>query len=132
MRQQPFRPRDSANRISQTYNDGLVEIYAVEDGAKPGYQPKLKLVPKGVLPFEVRRLGLTRIYQSKQAQSEIEKLIRVPKTPAFEIYGQDAAMIVSGSGLYRIESTQETTDVYPTSVDLGLVRITQHPEEVEV
>lgn len=126
MRQQPYRPRE--NRISQSYNDGLVTIYSTSDGAQPGYQPRLQLTPKGVLPFEEQRLGVTRIYEARQAQSEIERVIRVPRTPAFEIFAQDAAQLVNGTRLYRIESAQTTTDVYPASVDLALSRITQRTE----
>lgn len=123
-RKAPFRPRD--DRISQTYNDGLVEVYAAEDQAKPGYQPRPGLVLKGVLSFETQRLGVTRLYTARQAQAEIEKVIRVPKTPSFTVMIQDRAKIMGQSGVtYRIDSTQDTTDVYPASVDLALVRISQ-------
>lgn len=122
----PYRPR--AESISQTYNDGLVTIYTLSDTAPAGYQPKLALTLKGTLPFQERRLGVTRIYEARQAMSEIERVIRVPRTPAFEIYAQDGAQLVSGANLYRIESAQATTDVYPASVDLALSRITQLAE----
>lgn len=122
----PYRPRTES--ISQTYNDGLVHIYALSDAAPAGYQPKLALTLKGTLPFEERRLGVTRIYEAKQAMSEIERVIRVPQTPAFDIHAQDGAQLVSGTHLYRIESAQATTDVYPASVDLALSRITQLAE----
>lgn len=126
MRQQPYRPREE--RISQSYNDGLVTVYSTSDGAQPGYQPRIVLEAKGVLPFEERRLGVTRLYEARQVQSEIERVIRVPRTPAFDIYAQDIVQLVNGAQLYRVESAQTTTDVYPASVDLALSRITQRTE----
>lgn len=122
----PFRPR--AESFSQGYHDGLVRIYAVSDGAQPGYQPQEVLILRGVLPFETRRLGVTRMYQARQAQAEIERVVRVPKTPAFPILAQDRAIVVGHDAIYRIDSVQATTDVYPASVDLGLVRISQGTE----
>lgn len=55
----PYRPN---NQVTQSYNDGVVTVYAVTDSARPGYQPKAALVqpPKAVLRYEEQRLGIQR------------------------------------------------------------------------
>ena len=57
----PSRP---LAEISQSYNDGVVTIYAETDGAEPGYQPVPTLTEKIVLRYEERRLGIQRYYQA--------------------------------------------------------------------
>lgn len=118
MRKAPYRP---SNEISQQYNDGTVRIYNVTDGAKPGYQPKEVTVLKYTLHFANRALGINRIYQSRQNQAEIVKVIRVPKV---NISPQDVAIIHDGTQ-YRIDTVQEAMGVYPPSLDLSLKAIKQ-------
>ena len=123
MRKTPFRP---SNEITQTYNSGTVDIYAVTDGAQPGYQPKKTLseMPKYSLHFEERALGIKRIYMSRQAQAEIVKVIRVPRV---NISPQDVAIIHDGTA-YEISTVQAVPDVYPPSMDLSLKHLTQNLE----
>ena len=122
MRKTPWRP---SNEITQQYNDGVVKIYAVTDGAKPGYQPDLKPELKYTLRFENRALGINRIYLSRQQQAEIEKVIRVPKV---DISTQDIAIVHDGKQ-YDIDTVQEAMGVYPASLDLSLRTVTH---EIEV
>ncbi len=117
----PNRPK---HEITQGFNDGIVEIYDVQDMAKPGYEPVEKLTKKIVLRFEEQRLGIQRIYQSKQAQVEISRVIRVPK--AGEVSPQDV-VILEGKQ-YRIDTVQKAMDVYPPCVDLALAKLEQEYE----
>ena len=64
----PNRPK---HEITQAFNDGIVTICTVCDAAKAGYAPQEKLTEKIMLRFAEQRLGINRIYQSKQAQVEI-------------------------------------------------------------
>lgn len=121
MRKAPFRP---SNEISQQFNDGLVKIYTVTDGAKPGYQPVEKVEHKFTLRFENRALGIKRIYMSRQAQSEIVKVIRVPRVA---ISPQDIAITHDGQQ-YRIDTVQDAMGVYPPALDLSLKAIEQKLE----
>lgn len=118
----PHRPD---NEITQEMNSGVVKIYSVEDSAQPGYQPKPSLTLKLTLRYEEQRLGINRLYLSRQNQAEIEKVIRVPRQDS--ISNQDVAILESGSQ-YSIDYTQTVQDVYPPCLDLSLVKVEQDYE----
>ena len=118
----PHRPD---NEITQEMNSGVVKIYSVEDSAQPGYQPKPSLTLKLTLRYEEQRLGINRLYLSRQNQAEVEKVIRVPRQDS--ISNQDVAILESGSQ-YSIDYTQTVQDVYPPCLDLSLVKIEQDYE----
>lgn len=118
----PYRPREES--ISQSYNDGLVQIYAVtSDEARPGYQPKPGLTPKGKLAFATQRVGIQRYYQAQQNQVQIEMVIRVQR--GFPITSQDVAVLVGNTEQYQIYQVQTVDEVYPPSYDLTLTKIKQ-------
>lgn len=123
MRQTPFRPDD--RQITQPYRDGVVRIYTVTDAAQPGYQPKPALTLAETLFYEERRVGLQRYYTSKQAQVQVERVIRTQTRPA--VNPQCIAVTEDGTQ-YGIELVQQLQDVYPPSMDLTLIRIAQKYE----
>lgn len=120
-RRMPYRPD---NEISQTYNDGVVTIYRQTDAAQPGYQPKPALTKKGSLPFAEMRLGVTRMYLSRQAQAEIVRVLRVQRR---NISPQDVAVTQDGMQ-YRVDAVQAVEDVWPPSVDISLQVLKQKLE----
>ena len=79
MRQTPFRPDD--RQITQPYRDGVVRIYTVTDAAQPGYQPRPALTLLETLFYQERRVGLQRYYSGKQAQVQVERVIRTQLRP---------------------------------------------------
>lgn len=117
----PNRPK---HEITQGFNDGIVEIYDVQDMAKPGYEPVEKLEEKIKLRHEEQRLGINRIYQSRQAQVEISRVIRVPNVGG--VSPQDVAILEGKQ--YRIDTVQKVMDVFPPCMDLALVKIEQEYE----
>lgn len=119
MRKAPTRPN---NDITQQYNSGVLTVCALTDIAQPGYKPIPKLDPKAVLRYEERRLGITRLYQARQNQVEIERVVRIQR--GLDISPQDVAITEDGKQ-YRIDTVQAAMDVWPPSLDLSLVRITQ-------
>ena len=121
MRKTPFRPN---NEISQQYNDGIVKIYTVTDGAKPGYQTRPQLKEKYKLAFEERALGINRLYLSRQNNAEIKRVIRVHRV---NISSQDVAITHDGIQ-YRVDTVQAVQGVYPPSLDLSLKAIEQNFE----
>lgn len=123
MRKLPFRPDD--RRITQSYRDGVVRIYTVTDAAQPGYQPKPALTLAETLFYQERRVGLQRYYSSKQAQVQVERVIRTQTRPA--VNPQCIAVTEDGTQ-YGIDLVQQLQDVYPPSMDLTLVRIEQKYE----
>ena len=123
MRKLPFRPED--RQITQPYRDGVVRIYAVTDAAQPGYQPKPALTLAETLFYAERRVGLQRYYSGKQAQVQVERVIRTQTRPA--VNPQCIAVTEDGTQ-YGIELVQQLQDVYPPSMDLTLTRIDQKYE----
>lgn len=123
MRKTPFRPDD--RRITQSYRDGVVRIYTVTDGVAPGYQPRPVLTLLETLFYQERRVGLQRYYAGRQAQVEVERVIRTQLRPA--VNPQCVAVTEDGEQ-YGIELVQQVQDVYPPSIDLTLVRIEQKYE----
>ena len=111
------------NEITQNFGDGVVKIYTVTDEAAPGYAPAEKRTLKVTLRYQEQRLGINRLYQAKQLQTEIERVIRVPRSRV-EVTNRDQAQTENGVW-YRVESVQSADDAYPPSLDIALVRIEQ-------
>ncbi len=118
-------PNRAKHEITQAFNDGLVRICTVENTAAPGYQPKAGLKTKINLRYANQRLGINRIYLSKQAMAEVVKVIRVPIAAGID--PQDIAVTEDGTQ-YRIESVQSVQEVYPPSCDISLSIIRQRFE----
>ena len=123
MRQTPFRFDD--RRITQSYRDGVVRIYAVTDAAQPGYQPKPVLTLAEALFYQERRVGLQRYYSSKQEQVQVERVIRTQLRPGVS---PQCVAITEDGVQYGIDLVQQVTDVYPASMDLTLTKIEQKYE----
>lgn len=119
MRKQPTRPNSD---ISQQYNSGLLTIYQLEDVAPPGYAPKMRLCEKVKLRYEEQRLGINRLYLSRQNQIEISRVVRTMWRK--EVSTQDVAVTEDGRQ-YRIDTVQVVQNVWPASMDLSLVKIEQ-------
>lgn len=111
------------HKISQSYNDGVVTIYRIDDVADPGYQPKEQPTEIITLAYENRRVGVQRYYIAKQAQTEVKRVVRVQHTTQ-EITPQNKAVTEDGHE-YRIDLIQYVPDVYPPSDDLTLVAYRQ-------
>ena len=112
-----------ADKKTQTFNDGVVNIYTVDDIATPGNKPKdgLKLPPKyEALHYEERIVGMGRFWTAKQDHVQIDRLIRVPRLE--NISSQDVAIPVDGKQ-YEIKQIQYVPDVEPPSMDLSLERV---------
>ena len=115
----PYRP---SNEVTESYNDGVVTVYAVTVSAQPGYQPVEQLTEKIKLRYEEQRLGIQRYYNAMQNQIQVERVIRVPR--AEQITSQDVAETEDGRR-YRIDLVQTVDGVWPPSQDLTLVKYQQ-------
>lgn len=107
----------------QTFNDGVVKIFSVRNVAEPGDAPKKKLSYKQRLRYTERIVGIKRFWTAKQAQAEIDLLLRVPKLR--NISTQDIAIPNDGEQ-YKIVHIQfpEGKNV----MDLSLERLVQKYE----
>lgn len=123
MRKLPFRPED--RQITQPYRDGVVKIYTITDAAQPGYQPKPTPTLVETLFYAERRVGLQRYYTSRQAQVQVERVIRTQLRP---VVNPQCVAITEDGVQYGIDMVQQVTDVYPASMDLTLTKIEQKYE----
>lgn len=121
-RKTPYRPRQRTE-ISQAFNDGVVTIYTVADGAAAGYLPQPTLTEFLKLCYQERKLGIKRYYEAKQNQIHVERVIRVPRQST-EITNKNVAGTEDGN-LYRIDLVQLVPDSFPPCVDLTLTDYTQ-------
>lgn len=114
-RKLPTRPTKD---ISQNFNSGVVRIFAVKDVAKVGYQPKLELTQKAFARYEEQRLGINRLYLSRQNLAEIVRVVRIPR-PNVSISSQDVAQTEDGQR-YRVDTVQVVEGSYPPALDVSL------------
>ena len=114
-RKMPTRP---TNEISQQFNSGTIGVFSTEDVAEVGYQPRLKLKKKLSARYEEQRLGINRLYLSRQNLAEIIRVVRVPRMPV-SISNQDVAQTEDGQ-YYRIDTAQVVEGSYPASLDISL------------
>ena len=112
----PGRPE---HKITQSYNDGMLTVYAVSDEAAPGRQPVRSLAELVKLPYETRRVGIQRYYAAAQNQTKVQRVLRVPHSGK-PVTNRCLADTEDGSR-YRIDLVQSVPDVYPPSDDLTLV-----------
>jgi len=119
-RKEPYRPN---SEITERYNDGIVAVYRITDGANPGYLPQKVREQRGLLSYRELRAGLQRYYAAMQSQIEVERVIRVPKPP-FKLTTQDEAETEDGN-IYGIGQIQTAEGIYPPSLDLTLTAIRQ-------
>ncbi len=106
----------------QTYNDGLVDVYAVKNVASPGDTPKEGLAFKLRLRFEERTVGISRYYQAMQQQVKPERVLRMQRHET--VCAGD--MVVFNGRRYRVERVQYIKDVTPPSMDLEIGRWEQY------
>lgn len=106
---------------TQTYNDGVVSIYKVDNIAETGNKPKDKLTIKvSLLHYEERIVGMSRFWTAKQANAKVDMLLRTPQLR--NVSTQDVAIPIDGRQ-YKIVQIQYPKDVEPPSMDLSLERI---------
>ncbi len=115
-------PNRQIGEVTQSYNDGVLTVYAVSDTAAAGRMPKKTLTEKVSLRYAEQRLGISRYYSAKQNQTEAERVVRVPR--AETVTNRDIARTEDGT-YYGIEMVQSVENVYPPSLDITLSRTEQ-------
>ena len=115
-------PERGISKVSESFSDGIVKIYTVEDEARAGYQPKPYPMLKTTLRYAEQRMGIQRYYEAMQNQIQIERVIRVQR--GIEINNQDIAVTEDGQE-YRIDMVQSVSEVWPPSIDLTLAKVKQ-------
>lgn len=110
----------------QTFNDGIVNIYTVDDGdaAGSGGMPKPQLTRKETLRYHQRTVGFSRAYAAMQAGQQVDAVLRCPRRKS--VSAQDIAIV--GDKQYLVEMVQYPEDVTPPVMDLTLRRWEQDYE----
>ena len=103
----------------QTFNDGILTVYAVGNIALPGTQPKQGLTKKvGPLRFEERIVGMGRFWDASQSNVKISQILRTPRINS--VSTQD--VVLANGEQFKILQIQYIPDVEPKSMDLSLER----------
>ncbi len=106
---------------TQTYNDGVVNIYNIGNIAEPGNKPIDGLTIKvSLLRYEEKTVGMGRFYTGLQANVKIDRLIRTPRL--YNVSSQDVVILTNGQ--YEIKQVQYPEDA-KESMDLSLERLVQ-------
>lgn len=106
---------------TQSYNDGVLNIYSVENVASPGEMPADKITLKESLRYEERTVGMTRFYAAMQNNVNIKYVLRCPRIRSVSTL--DVAIPNDGKQ-YKIVQIQYPKDVEPPSMDLTLEELT--------
>jgi len=106
---------------TQSYNDGVVVVYAVENIAQPGSMPADKITQKESLRYDERTVGLNRFYAAMQNNVNIKYVLRCPRIRSVSTL--DVAVPNDGKQ-YKIVQIQYPQDVEPPSMDLTLEELT--------
>ena len=103
-----------------SFNDGITDVFSVDNIAPPGNKPKKGLIAKfSGLRFEYKTIGVKRAYTAMQADVKLSELIQVPMHR--EISTQDVATI--NGRQYEIVQAQHFPDTNPASSVLSLSRL---------
>lgn len=109
-------------KLTQTFNDGVLTVYSVGNIASAGNKPKSSLILKlGGLRYEERVVGMSRFWSAMQAQAKVSQMLRVPRINT--VSTQDVVIPVDGKQ-YKIVQIQYIQDVEPACMDLSLERVT--------
>lgn len=107
--------------LTQTFNDGVLSIFKVENIAESGNMPKDGLVLKyGPLRYEERIVGITRNTYAMQSQSSIEQLLRIQRIGDVSVHD---VVILSNGSQFDVYQAQYINDTEPRCIDLSLTRL---------
>lgn len=106
---------------TQTFNDGIVKIFDVKNGAAAGDKPTEVLEIKQTLRYKERTVGYKRYLDALQAHIKVDYVLRCPRIDG--VTSQDVAIPLDGKQ-YRIVQVQYPEDVYPPVMDLTLEGVT--------
>lgn len=108
---------------TQTFNDGQVSIYRVDNVADAGDMPKELISVKRTLRYKERTVGLTRFYEALQANVRVSYVLRCLRNR--DVSTQDVAIPNDGKQ-YKIVQIQYPEDSYPPVMDMTLEELTEH------
>ncbi len=110
-----MRIKRPGNIEFNAFKDGMCSIYTEsEEENEKTYKYKN-------IHFDNRMLGFKRVYAAKSANSNINRVIRIPDIPYVDNY--DCVEITGDNCYYTIELVQKIYDANPVSLDLTLKKV---------
>ena len=107
--------------ITPPLNDGILNIYNVDNIAEPGNKPKQGLKVKvSNLRYEERTVGMTRYWTALQANARVQQVLRVPRINT--VHTDDVAVPTDGTQ-YKIIQVQYPPGIDPKMMDLSLEKV---------
>ena len=104
----------------QSFPDGVVSIYKVEDVSAPGDMPVDGLVLKQTLRYHERTVGITRFYAAMQNNVQVAFVLRCPQVRS--VSTSDVAINRDGVQ-FEIKQVQYPEDIEPPVMDVTLERL---------
>ncbi len=109
-----------------TFDDGILAICDVINAAPPGKKPVYALKEKAAYYYGYEKLGVTRYYQAKQADQQVECVVAVP---GWEDIKTTDICVLEGGVQYKIAMVQPGKDDNGLRMtELSLERIDQSYE----
>lgn len=109
--QTPFAP--------QTFSSGCVTFFHTEDTAAAGDIPRYAAVAFLRVPYEDKKVGDVRYYAALQADSRIDRVVRVPHIGEIDTAG-DIAVVSGDARQYRVTKIARNSLTVPESWDVTL------------
>jgi hypothetical protein len=107
--------------ITQTFNDGILSIGSISNIAEAGEYPCEQWTLKiQSIPFENRTVGMTRFWQGKQLNVQIDRLIRCPKIPDINLLD---VIVFEDGDQYEIIQVQYPREVTPQPMDISIQKL---------
>lgn len=108
----------------ESYSDGLVSIYKVENVALPGDMPSEGLILKNSLRYHERTVGMSRYFAAMQNSIKVDSVIRCPEVRGLSEKATDILVAIPIDGYqYKVIQIQYIEDAVPASMDLSLERV---------
>lgn len=104
----------------QTFNDGLARFYETVNDTQNGRRPAKKLSLKSMLRYEERTVGMTRFWEAKRNDIQIDRMIRCPLQRTVCV--NDIAALPDGAQ-FAIRQVQYPKDVPAPVMDISLERL---------
>ena len=106
-----------------TFDDGVIQICSVINGADSGDKPVRMLSPVESFHFGYDNLGITRYYTALQAHQQIEAVVNIPGWNRIAV--ESVAVLEDGTQ-YAVRMVQPQTDEDGLRITkLSLERISQ-------
>lgn len=106
---------------AETFNDGMAQIFKLENTAENGDKPKYKLKLKALLRFGHQTMTLKRKVAAFQYGAEATDIIRVPLNRS--VWTNDVVILNSDRQQYNIQLVQHIMASFPPKTVLTLVRL---------